>query len=352
MTVTAKVLVCDDDPINLEVVRELLQDDYEIATVESGEACLAKLLEFRPDVLLLDIMMPGIDGYETCRRIVTASNDRVPQIIFVSARTSTEERLKGYEAGADDYISKPFDHEELRAKVGVQARLRRALVGLTDAKANIETHASDLERLVHERTAELRIAKEQYENLARKLAESNSELATLARVDSLTKLLNRAAWDEIAQQEEERSQRYNHSFSIVMIDIDHFKAYNDSQGHGAGDDCIRQVAQGIANQCRAAEFVGRYGGEEFVVLAPETDLDGGRVLAERIRGAIEELNISHPASSTMDRVTVSIGVVSGAAGSWEGLWKEADAALYTAKKNGRNQVCAAQTTTGVTSSTH
>ena len=99
--------------------------------------------------------------------------------------------------------------------------------------------------------------------------------------------------------------------------------------------------------CRTTEFVGRYGGEEFVVLAPETDIDGGRVLAERIRGAIEELNISHPASPSSDRVTVSIGVASGAAGSWESLLNEADVALYTAKKNGRNQVCAAQATAGV-----
>ena len=197
---------------------------------------------------------------------------------------------------------------------------------------------------------ELRIAKEQSEDLARELAASNVQLAVQARRDSLTKLLSREAWDEITQREQERSQRHHHPFSIVMIDIDHFKAYNDSRGHGAGDDCLCQVAQGIANQCRVSEFVARYGGEEFVVLAPETDLDGGHVLAERIRGAIEELNISHPASSTIGRVTVSIGVASGVAGSWKSLLKEADAALYSAKKNGRNQVCAAQTTAGVTGS--
>lgn len=349
MTVTAKVLICDDDTINIEVLRELLQDDYEIASASSGEACLVKLSVFRPDVLLLDIMMPGLDGHETCRRIVAASNEGTPQIILVSARTSTEERLTGYKAGADDYICKPFDHDELRAKVRIHARLRRALVGLTDAKAKLERHASDLERLVHERTAELQTAKEQSEDLARRLAGSNTELALLARFDSLTKLLNRTAWNEIAQREQERSQRYDHPYSIMMIDIDHFKAYNDSQGHGAGDDCLRQVAREIANRCRASEFVGRYGGEEFVVLAPETDLDGARVLAERIQGAIEELNISHPASPTTDRVTVSIGVASGAARSWEDILREADAALYSAKRNGRNQVCAAQTTAGVTS---
>jgi len=350
MPVTAKVLVCDDDAINLEVVRELLQDDYEVASVESGEACLAKLSEFQPDVLLLDIMMPGLDGYETCRRIVAAANNSAPQIIFVSARVSTEERLTGYKAGADDYISKPFDHDELKAKVRVYARLRRATVELEQAKGQIEAHSNELEQLVHERTAELQTAKEQLEDLARELAASNAELAQKARLDPLTKLLNRISWGEIADREQERSQRHDHLYTIVMIDIDHFKAYNDSQGHQAGDDCLRRVARNIAKVCRTTEFVGRYGGEEFVVLAPETDLDGGRILAERIRGAIEELNISHPTSPTIDRVTVSIGIASDAAVSWEGLLRGADAALYSAKKNGRNQVCAAQMTAGVTSS--
>ena len=158
MPVTGKVLVCDDDAINLEVVQELLQDDYEVASVKSGEACLAKLCEFQPDVLLLDIMMPGLDGYETCRRIVAAPNASIPQIIFVSARTSTEERLAGYQAGADDYITKPFDHDELRAKVRVHARLRRAIVGLELAKGqlarSIQQRAGTTRKGANRRTAD------------------------------------------------------------------------------------------------------------------------------------------------------------------------------------------------------
>ena len=352
MTATAKVLVCDDDTFNHGIVRELLQDDYEVASVENGEACLAKLSEFQPDVLLLDIMMPGLDGYETCRRILAASNGSAPQIIFVSARTSTAERLVGYEAGGDDYISKPFDHDELRAKVRVHAQLRRAIVELERAKGQIEVRGHELERLVKERTSELQAAKERLENMARELAESNAELAQQARLDPLTKLLDRVAWDEIADLEHERSKRYERLYTIVMIDIDHFKAYNDSQGHQAGDECLRQVARCIVTVCRTTEFVGRYGGEEFVVLAPETHLDGGCVLAERIRRAIEELDISHPASPTIDRVTVSIGIASRAAESWESLLKEADTALYKAKRSGRNQVCAAPATAGVTDLAH
>ena len=193
MTVTAKVLVCDDDTLNLEIVRELLQNDYEVASVESGEACLAKLSEFQPDVLLLDIMMPGLDGYETCRRIVAAANRSIPQIIFVSARTSTEERLAGYKAGADDFICKPFDHDELRAKVRVHAQLRctikeleqarglmrRTITELEQARGQIVAHSCILERIVDERTAELRTAKERLADFARELSESNCRLVLI-----------------------------------------------------------------------------------------------------------------------------------------------------------------------------
>ena len=215
---------------------------------------------------------------------------------------------------------------------------------LKEAKEQLETYSNELERLVHERTADLESARNRLEDLARELAKRNSELALQARVDPLTKLLNRTAWDESADREQERSQRCNRSYSIVMIDVDHFKAYNDSQGHQAGDECLRRVARSIASVCRTTECVGRYGGEEFVVLVPETNLEGGRLLAERIRGAIAEMNISHPASPTIDRVTVSVGVASSAVKSWVHLLTEADDALYSAKKIGRNQVCVAQTT--------
>ncbi|MCG8407813.1 MAG: diguanylate cyclase [Phycisphaerales bacterium] len=354
MAKTPKILACDDDMLNLAVVREILQKDYEIVLVKSGESCLAKLSEFQPDVLLLDIMMPGMDGYETCRRILATSNGNVPQIIFLSAKASTEERLMGYEAGADDYLIKPFDHEELRAKVRIHVRLRHALLGLTEAKAEIETHAEGLEKLVEARTAELQVAKKQFEVMAQKLADTNSklaesnyELALQARHDSLTKLLTRAAWNEIAQREQDRSRKCKHPYSMVMIDIDYFKAYNDSQGHGGGDDCLRKVARSIANTCSDGEFAARYGGEEFTVLAPETNIDAVYALGNRIRNAVEQLNIPHPANPANDRVTVSVGVASGVGSSWEELLKEADVGLYVAKEKGRNQVCLPQTTVNV-----
>ena len=336
-----KVLIVDDDEINVDVLVKLLQDHYVLATARSGERCLEKTDGFAPDVVLLDIMLPGIDGYETCRRLRTGGNGRIPQIVLVSAKASTQERLRGYEAGADDYVTKPFDHDELRAKVRVHARLGHALADLAVANASIAAHVADLEQVVQERTVELQKANDRLQDLARALAEANVELTRQARVDPLTRLLNRAAWQEIAQQEQERARRYDRPYSIAMIDVDHFKLFNDSQGHPAGDDCLCQVARAVISESRATEIVGRYGGEEFVVLAPETDHDGALVLVERIRRAIAELDIAHPASPTAGHVTVSIGIASGVDAPWEGLLKQADAALYGAKANGRDQVCAA-----------
>ncbi len=337
----SKVLIVDDDEINVDVLEKLLRDDYVLATAQSGEGCLEKTDEFAPDVVLLDIMLPGMDGYETCRRLRAGGHGSTPQIVLVSAKASTQERLRGYEAGADDYVTKPFDHDELRAKVRVHARLGHALADLAVANASIAAHVANLEDVVQKRTGQLQTANDRLADLARELAEANVELARQARVDPLTRLLNRAAWQEIAQQEQERARRHDRPYSIAMIDVDHFKLFNDSQGHHAGDDCLSQVAGAITSASRVSEIVGRYGGEEFVVLAPETTSDGAVVLAERIRRAIAELDITHPASPTAGHVTVSIGFASGVDVPWEVLLKQADDALYQAKANGRNQVCAA-----------
>jgi len=342
MPVKPKVLVCDDDSLNLDVIREILAQESEVATESSGEACLERLSEFQPDVVLLDIMMPGMDGYETARRIADRCTGQVPQIVFVSAHATAERRLQGYEAGGDDYISKPFDHDELLAKVRVHARLHRALVELGQAKAEIEAHNADLEQLVHDRTAELRESKEQIEDLARQLAEGNVGLAQQARLDSLTRLLNKHAWEEIASDAQKQAERNTFACTVVMIDIDQFKAYNDTLGHPAGDECLRKIGQGIVAECGANETVGRLGGEEFAVLASETDLDGGLALAERVRRAIEDLDIPHPASPVAGRVTVSLGVATGVGESWRDVLKRADGALYSAKKGGRNRVAAAK----------
>jgi putative two-component system response regulator len=150
-----RVLIVDDDEINAEVLEKILAPHFEIDVVASGEACLERVRSFRPALVLLDIMMPGIDGYETCRRIKTAEEGSVTQVILVSAKASTRERLEGYEVGADDYLAKPFDHDELLAKVRVQLRLRGSLESLAEAHESLRRHTDELEDLVSQRTAEI-----------------------------------------------------------------------------------------------------------------------------------------------------------------------------------------------------
>jgi len=150
-----RILIVDDCPVNVEILRELLQDDYELATAASGEECLDKLRQFSPDLVLLDIMMPGINGYETCRRIKEGPTGDFTQVILVSGKASARERLQGYEAGADDYVIKPFDHDELLAKVRIQFRLRETMEQLWSANAKIQQFNAELEELVYQRTEEV-----------------------------------------------------------------------------------------------------------------------------------------------------------------------------------------------------
>ncbi|MFQ5413836.1 MAG: HD domain-containing phosphohydrolase [Phycisphaerae bacterium] len=167
-----RVLIVDDDALNVEILEEILGDMYETASADSGEACLDRMCDFGPDVVLLDIMMPGIDGYETCRRIKAAPEGTLTQVILVSAKASTQERLEGYDAGADDYLAKPFDQEELLAKVRVQFRLRGVLTELAGEHARVQVYSEHLEDLVRERTAEVIATRDVAVFALAKLAES------------------------------------------------------------------------------------------------------------------------------------------------------------------------------------
>ncbi len=172
----------------------------------------------------------------------------------------------------------------------------------------------------------------------REMERLNAELTVLSKSDPLTGIANRRAWEDAVNREQERYDRHECVYSIVMIDIDYFKVYNDSQGHQKGDECLRQVAQTIASSCRTVDLAGRYGGEEFAILAPDTPIETGLKFAERVRKAVWELALPHPSSPIAARVTISVGVASVTSGSWEDVLKRADDALYVAKKAGRNMV--------------
>ncbi len=313
-----RVLFVDDEIDVLDGLRRVLrpmQGQWNMVFLDSAEKVLELLQQQTVVAIVADVRMPGMDGLQLLRVIRGHECYASVAVVMLTGKGSESIAVEAMKSGAQDYLVKGSVTREL-----VQKTIECSL-------ASVATQRQLAER------------NERIEQLSEQLAEANIELSLTSRLDSPTKLLNRRAWEEAAVLEQDRSARHNHSYGIIMIDIDHFKQFNDSAGHQAGDECLCRVARCIDQSSRATDVVGRYGGEEFIVLAPETDLDGSKVLGEQIRSAIWELNIPHPASKKSERVTVSVGVASRPQSPWENVVKEADDALYAAKDGGRNQVC-------------
>ncbi len=292
------ILVVDDTPINIQVLAEALRADYRVKVAASGPAAFEVIAKQGvPDLILLDIMMPEMDGYEVCRRLKSDPRTKNVPIIFVTARTDALDEETGLRLGAVDYIIKPFHLPIVTARIGNQISLK------------IKT---DL-------------------------------LESLVMLDGLTSIANRRRFDQALVSEWKRAQRAGTALALVMVDIDFFKDYNDLNGHGAGDLCLKKVAATLAAVTdRPADLVARYGGEEFIALLPETDASGAMLIAERFRLAVESLQIPHPTSTISPWITVSLGFASaspGDTGSAEALLEQADRQLYAAKNSGRNRIC-------------
>ncbi|WP_045213153.1 diguanylate cyclase [Desulfonatronovibrio magnus] len=292
------VLIVDDQPNNIHTLGTLIKDDYKVMVTTSG----SKALEIAqsdnpPDLILLDIMMPEMDGYEVCRRLKSNEQTNSIPVIFVTAMDSAEDEEKGFNLGAVDYISKPFNPTIVRAR--------------------IKTHMN------------LKIKTDMLEKLSMQ--------------DGLTAIPNRRFFDESLSKEWSRCTRNGFPLSLLIMDIDNFKLYNDNYGHGAGDNCLIKVAGAIKNTLqRPTDMAARYGGEEFVVLLPETDAAGAVHVAQGLRKAVQGLGITHQHSPTASVVTISVGAsthcLESPAKNKEQLLKWADEALYRAKEMGRNQV--------------
>ncbi len=292
------VLVVDDQPTNVQALAKLLKDEYRVQVATSGSKALdIANQEQPPDLILLDIEMPEMDGYEVCRALKSDSRtNRIP-VIFVTARDAVEDEELGFRLGAVDYVSKPFHPAIVRARVRNHMRLK------------IKT---DL-------------------------------LEKLAMLDGLTGIPNRRYLNERMHHEWQRAIRESRPLSLVMMDIDHFKPYNDQYGHGAGDDCLGKVAKALQGAItRPADLVARYGGEEFSALLPETDTTGALHIATRFQQAIEALQLPHAYSSVSAFVTLSIGVATliptSDTGAAQKLFDLADEALYESKNHGRNRI--------------
>ncbi len=428
----SRILIVDDTPENISLLTEMLQSQgYQILAANDGERALKIATHLVPDLILLDIMMPGMSGYETCQALKSQEQTRNIPVVFISARSEIEDMLMGFSVGGADYINKPFHEEEVYARIRsllsvqrLNKQLLRSEAELKSVLQDYQQQADRMEKIVsHIDDGILEVdAQGQIEfvnpavcklfdysiqelkgmNILQLLSEpfageyknyllepdnkqaqqSHSILAKrkdgcefpvdfsfialpaneprylafihdisihknrekklkdLSYHDSLTGLSNRRRFDEFFQKEWRRSQRSQKPLAFIMIDVDNFKLFNDTYGHKQGDDCLINIASTIKDTIkRPGDMVARLGGEEFVVLLPDTDREGVVQIAEQIRLAVEEQQIPHY-SSEQGIVTISLGIavsIDNNCSSTEQLYKNADQALYQSKKTGKNK---------------
>lgn len=294
----ATILIVDDEPINLQVLAAGLSKDYRVLMARTGQQALKIARQQQPDLVLLDISLPDISGYEVCKRLKRESDTQSIPVIFISGRDNDEDEVKGLKMGASDYVTKPFTMPL------VSIRIKNQL----------------------------------------ELIQKTALLEQLASLDGLTEIPNRRQFDLIYAGEWRRAVRRDYVLSVALIDIDHFKLLNDTYGHAVGDEALIKVAHTLEQMTRrAGDFVARYGGEEFALILPNSDQQGASEFCQRLADAVKALAIPNQGSSVADVVTLSIGVVSCPASKADDrmrLLQAADANLYQAKEGGRDQVCA------------
>lgn len=315
----AMVLLVDDQAIIGEAIRRALasESDIDFHYCSQPEEAVTVAERTQPTVILQDLVMPGTDGLTLVRRYRENATTRDIPIIVLSTKEEPTMKSAAFAAGANDYLVKLPDSIELIARIRYHSR----------------SYLNLLQR--DEAYRALRQSQQQ-------LLETNLELQRLTNSDGLTSLSNRRYFDEYLGAEWKRAQREQTQLALLMIDVDAFKGYNDTYGHVAGDEGLRRVAAVIRENCaRPADLPARFGGEEFSMILPATSPGGARLLAEKVRRAIETLRIPHACSPTGGFVTVSIGgavIVPGGDADFSRLIEAADAGLYQAKRNGRNQV--------------
>jgi len=293
-----RVLVVDDERVNRATLAAVLKDDHQVILAKSGEQALDRLsIDAEIDLILLDVIMPDMDGYEVLHRIKSNDATKDIPVIFITALNSIGDEERGLSLGASDYVGKPFSPAIVKARV------------------------SNLLRFVRQRKM----------------------LETLAGRDGLTEIANRRTFDQALEQEIGRSMRSGQALSLIMLDIDYFKQFNDHYGHARGDEALKTVARVLTQTLhRPADMVARFGGEEFAIIMPDTGAPGGQEVAEAVRHAVVSLAIPHANSQAHPQLTISVGGITLTAFSSHTatqIIQLADEQLYKAKEQGRNRVC-------------
>ena len=306
-----KIVIAEDDAVSRLVLRKALEAlNFEVTALADGEAAWEFLCTNHTQVVITDWMMPGMDGLDLCRKVrVRCSKGPYIYVILLTARHSRDDRLKALQAGADDLLAKPLDRAELFARLNVARRIINMEEQLRDRSSELERMHAELER-------------------------RNTLLSEIASCDGLTGLKNHRFFRESLDSQFSLARRRGLPLSVVMLDVDQFKPFNDTFGHPAGDDVLREVGRLLRDNVRDHDVVARYGGEEFAVLLPGTDVEASRVLSERLRDAIEQhawplrpITISLGASTMSPRIARSIALI-----------EQADRSLYHSKAEGRNLV--------------
>jgi len=300
-----RLLIVDDQPPNIRVMAEALGNEHELFFATSGAKALEIVATNNIELVLLDVVMPEMDGLEVCRRLKSDERTSKIPVIFVTAREETSDEERGFAAGAVDYITKPIVPPIVRARVRTHLELKQA----------------------------------------RDLLES------MASIDGLTGIANRRRFDVVLAQEWKRAARASTWFSLAIVDVDEFKKFNDTYGHARGDDCLRAVAGALANVTRRpSDLAARYGGEEFAVVLPDTDGEAMPLVLAMLLDSVRDLGIDHGTSSCAGHVTVSAGAVSlipPRDSDPSSAVEAADRLLYEVKRGGRNHAVHADITSGV-----
>ncbi len=306
------VLIAEDDPASRRLLEKAVQSlGHRVASARDGQEAWDRFVQGNFVFVITDWMMPGLDGLELCRRIRSLPRPHYTYIIIVTSNSGQEDLITGMNSGADDFIVKPIDRRELQVRMRAAERILKLQQELSEKNQQLEV--------------------------------INNRLQKLSRLDALMQLGNRLAFEERIAEFHHQATRYGHTYGVVMCDVDHFKAYNDSYGHLAGDEALRRIASAVNNTLRGSDCAFRYGGEEVVVLLPEQSFEESMQIAERLRATVESLELPEYNGSRCAQITISCGVaacpVDGRPpADWETIIEWADQALYRAKALGRNRV--------------